>query len=213
MKPTPDMIIYTDGAARGNPGPAAFAFVVYRDGHTPLEEAGVLGRSTNNIAEYTALVRALEFAQGQGAKRLLVKSDSELLVKQMNGHYRVKNTHLRDLYEQAKDFCRKFDQVEIRHVSRSENSEADRLCNEVLDGIRDSGNTATHAQGGIHETEQRLRLAHEEIMTCLQDAAEIWAKGGSEELKSQEVWSDLEDILMARGLLQQRLESGQDEGA
>jgi ribonuclease HI len=208
------MIIHTDGAARGNPGPAAFAFVVYRDGQAPLEQAGLLGRSTNNIAEYTALVRALEFAKGQKSQRLLIKSDSELLVKQMSGHYRVKNAHLRDLYEEAKDLCRHFDQVEIRHVSRAQNSEADRLCNEVLDGIRDSGTTATQVQGGANETEQCLRLAHGEIMACLEDAAKNWARGGTEELRAEDVWSELEDILMARGLLHQRIESaGKDEGA
>src|SRR5205085_2832370 len=98
------------------------------------EEKGTLGSATNNIAEYTALVRALEHAARLGARRLLVYSDSELLVKQMSGEYRVKNDSLRALFEDAKLLCRDFDQVTIRHVPRAQNADADRLCNEALDG-------------------------------------------------------------------------------
>src|SRR5260370_17584867 len=90
-----------DGAARGNPGPAAFAFVIRRGGAPVIEEKGYLGSATNNIAEYTALVRALEHAAKLGARRLLVYSDSELLVKQLNGEYRVNNESLRPLFPEA----------------------------------------------------------------------------------------------------------------
>ncbi len=108
--------IHIDGAARGNPGPAAFAFIIQKEGAPALEEKGTLGTMTNNLAEYTALVRALERARELGAERLIVHSDSELLVKQMNGEYRVKNPDLRVLYDRARELGGQFKQVVIRHV-------------------------------------------------------------------------------------------------
>ena len=102
MPAPPTLTIHTDGASRGNPGAAAYAYVIARDGQPPIEEADCLGRMTNNQAEYTALVRALEHALELGTHhRLLIHSDSELMVKQMNGEYRVKNEELRGLYEEA----------------------------------------------------------------------------------------------------------------
>src|SRR5881398_493972 len=99
--------IYTDGAARGNPGPAAFAYVIRRtDGGILEEHSQCMGETTNNVAEYTALVRALERALALGAKKVLLHSDSELMVKQMRGEYKVKNEGLRDLYEQASELER-----------------------------------------------------------------------------------------------------------
>src|SRR5882724_2747250 len=92
--------VHIDGAARGNPGPGAYAFVLARPGHPPLEMAETLGRTTNNVAEYTALVHALERAAEMHGRRLVVYSDSELLVKQMNGEYRVKNEDLKALYDE-----------------------------------------------------------------------------------------------------------------
>src|SRR5262245_15118520 len=82
--------IYTDGASRANPGPAAFAYIIERPGESAIEEKGCLGDTTNNIAEYTALIRALEHAQRLGGRRLVINSDSELMVKQMLGAYKVK---------------------------------------------------------------------------------------------------------------------------
>ena len=111
--------IHIDGAARGNPGPAAFAYVIERDGEPPIEDKGCLGTSTNNQAEYTALVKVLERAAQLQARRLLIHSDSELLVKQMNGVYRVKNEDLRQLYEQAKRLAAQFERVTLRHVLRA----------------------------------------------------------------------------------------------
>src|SRR5215471_21198318 len=112
------LTIHTDGASRGNPGDAAFAYVIARDGQPPIEEADCLGSMTNNQAEYTALVRALEHALELGAAhRLLIHSDSELMVKQMNGEYRVKNEELRDLYEQARRLADRFEgPVTFKHV-------------------------------------------------------------------------------------------------
>src|SRR6266571_5110492 len=102
MAEFPLLTIHTDGAARGNPGPAAYAYTIERAGEEPIEEAGLLGQTTNNQAEYTALVKALEHALELGTRlRVVVHSDSELMVKQLNGEYRVKNEDLRPLYEDA----------------------------------------------------------------------------------------------------------------
>ncbi|GEM_PF-894101 len=133
------LTIHTDGASRGNPGPAAFAYVIARDGEEPIEEAGKLGRMTNNQAEYLALVRALEHALELGAHhRVVVHSDSELLVKQMKGEYRVKNADLRDLYDEASALCGRFNEsVDFCHVRREDNRRADALGNEALDGLRE----------------------------------------------------------------------------
>jgi ribonuclease HI len=130
--------IHTDGASRGNPGEAAFAFVLERPDGEVIEEGERLGQMTNNQAEYTALVRALERALELGAEHgVVLHSDSELMVKQMRGEYRVKNEELRDLYEQAQELARRFrGPVSFVHVRRAQNSRADALCNEALDGKR-----------------------------------------------------------------------------
>jgi ribonuclease HI len=133
MSKSATVTIYTDGAARGNPGPAAFAYVIQREGAPAIEEKGCLGNATNNVAEYEALVRALEHAHRLGARRVQVFSDSELLVRQMAGQYQVKNEGLRPLYEEARELCRQFEAVTIRHIRRSQNGRADALCNEALD--------------------------------------------------------------------------------
>jgi ribonuclease HI len=132
------LTIHTDGAARGNPGPAAYAYTIERDGEDEIAEADVLGEVTNNQAEYTALVKALEHAAELGSDaRVVVHSDSELMVKQLNGEYRVKNEDLRPLYEEAKRLIRHFPHgVTFRHVRREQNRRADQLCNEALDGLR-----------------------------------------------------------------------------
>jgi ribonuclease HI len=127
------LTIHIDGAARGNPGPAAYAFVISRDKGPAIVENGLLGKATNNQAEYSALIKALERAAREGAERLVIHSDSELLVKQMNGLYRVKNADLRVLHEQAKQLGDRFKEVVFRHVRREENQQADQLCNEALD--------------------------------------------------------------------------------
>src|SRR4051812_13830594 len=93
-------IIHTDGGSRGNPGPAAYAYVIERPGTPAIEVKAFLGRTTNNIAEYTGLVKALEHARALGARELVVHSDSELMVKQLRGEYKVKNEGLRPLYEE-----------------------------------------------------------------------------------------------------------------
>ncbi len=138
MSHSPTLHIHTDGASRGNPGAAAYAYVIAADDAESIEEAGCLGNLTNNQAEYIALVKALEHALELGPQhRLLVHSDSELLVKQMKGEYRVKNEELRGLFQQAQELAKQFTGgVTIRHVRREQNSRADALCNEALDGKR-----------------------------------------------------------------------------
>jgi ribonuclease HI len=127
------LTIHFDGAARGNPGPAAFAYVITGEGMAPVEAKRFLGTATNNQAEYQGLVHSLAKAGELGGKRLTVYSDSELVVKQMNGQYKVKNEDLRRLYDQAKGQSKQFDLVVIRHVRREENRRADELCNQALD--------------------------------------------------------------------------------
>ncbi len=123
-----------DGGARGNPGPAAFAYVLEAEDGTVLAAHGeAIGVATNNVAEYRALVAGLEKAVELGVGELEVVSDSELLVKQMNGEYRVKNTALRELSLDATRLARKLGRVRYRAVRRAENELADRLVNEALD--------------------------------------------------------------------------------
>lgn len=125
--------IHVNGASRGNPGPAAFAFVIARLGQHPVEKAETLGIATNNVAEYTALIRGLEAAADLGLMHLTVYSDSELVVRQMTGEYRVKHPDLRPLYLEAQARLKEFSSVTIIHIPREANTRADALCNEVLD--------------------------------------------------------------------------------
>lgn len=196
------LTIHIDGAARGNPGPAACAFVITREGTPPLEEAECLGSATNNVAEYTALLRALQRAAQLGGRQLLIRSDSELLVKQMNGLYRVKNEQLRDLYEQAKRLCARFDSVSLTHVPRSANSEADRLCNEVLDGVRASTPPSpTRTPGEARARATPKATVEERALGCLRAAAAAWAQGEAEAPSPEVVWNQLRTILEEGGHL------------
>src|SRR5581483_4498628 len=138
MPDAPLLMVHTDGASRGNPGAAAFAFVIRGDDQTLVEDAGRLGTLTNNQAEYMALIRALERAAQLGTQhRVLVHSDSELMVKQLNGQYKVKHPDLLGLYQQARGLCAQFEGgVQLVHVRREQNKRADALCNEALDGKR-----------------------------------------------------------------------------
>ena len=195
------LTIHTDGASRGNPGPAAFAYTIERDGEDPIEEAGRVGRMTNNQAEYTALVRALEHALELGAGcRVLVHSDSELLVKQMRGEYRVKNEDLRDLFEEARDLAGRFrGGVTFRHVRREENSRADALGNEALDGLREptprASNTPRAAPPAVKAAPPSLR---DQGVACLRRAAAAWA-GGAAAPAPEQVWDELVALLKRHG--------------
>jgi ribonuclease HI len=197
------LTIHTDGAARGNPGPAAFAYVIERAGEPPVEEAGRLGRLTNNQAEYTALVEALKHALELGADhRVVVHSDSELLVKQMNGEYRVKNEDLRDLYEQAQALCRRFrGGVAFRHVRREENRRADALGNEALDGLREPTPRASHFRPAPAPGPAAPPPLRAQAVDCLRRAAAAWAAGAPAPAPAPErVWDELVGLLRRHGV-------------
>jgi ribonuclease HI len=123
-----------DGGSRGNPGPASYGVVVRNDrGEIVAKLKKYIGRMTNNVAEYYGLIAALDYAQSKGVRALRVESDSELLVKQMLGHYKVKSVDLRPLFERAKKMSQTFESFRIAHVYREKNAEADALANEALD--------------------------------------------------------------------------------
>lgn len=132
--------LFTDGGSRGNPGPAAYGYVLEAEDGTVLDARGeAIGVATNNVAEYSALVAGLERALGIGVDELEVVSDSELLVKQMRGEYRVKNEALRELWEEAGSLARKVGRVTYTAVRREHNELADRLVNEALDRAESTG--------------------------------------------------------------------------
>lgn len=126
---------WIDGAARGNPGDAGFG-VVLEDGDEAVEVAGFLGRTTNNVAEYVALLAALALARRRGLERLVLHSDSELIVRQLEGRYRVRAPHLAPLFLRVVQLRRHIPDLEIRHVSRQDNHRADRLANLAIDERR-----------------------------------------------------------------------------
>src|SRR6267154_3204311 len=129
--------VYTaniDGAARGNPGPASYGLVLKRPDGTTLEILGkYIGRHTNNVAEYYALIAALDYATANGIKRLRVQSDSQLIVNQMKGLYKVKHPDLRPLHERAKKMAAGLEAFAIQYVPREQNREADAAANAALD--------------------------------------------------------------------------------
>jgi ribonuclease HI len=129
-----EAMLFADGGSRGNPGPAASGAVLLDAEGEIIEEVGAyLGVATNNVAEWTALVLGLEAAARRGIRRLRIRLDSELVVKQLGGEYRVKNAGLMPLYTRARGLLRGFAEVEIRHVPRKQNTLADALVNRVLD--------------------------------------------------------------------------------
>jgi ribonuclease HI len=126
--------LFTDGGSRGNPGPAAYGYVIEAEDGSVLASRGeAIGVATNNVAEYRALLAGLETAAEMGVNDLEVVSDSELLVKQMRGEYKVKNVALRALWEEAQSLSRRLGSVSYKAVRREQNELADRLVNEALD--------------------------------------------------------------------------------
>jgi ribonuclease HI len=125
--------LYIDGAARGNPGPAACGVLIRHEGEDLLERAEYLGRTTNNVAEYKGLLLGLKLAQQLGATHVAIHSDSELLVRQIQGRYKVKAAHLRPLYREARKALEALRGFTIQHVPRAENRAADGLANQALD--------------------------------------------------------------------------------
>ncbi|MBN1362534.1 MAG: phosphoribosylglycinamide formyltransferase [Sedimentisphaerales bacterium] len=151
-----ELIVHTDGGSRGNPGPAAAGFVIDDpQGSRLVAKAFFLGETTNNVAEYTALIKALEAAGQIGAASLTVLCDSELVVRQLDGQYKVKSEQIRPLYERVRELTSRFSTCRVRHVRREQNKDADRLVNLALDAGRDIDETpapATSAQ------QKKLRL-------------------------------------------------------
>lgn len=192
--------IHTDGAARGNPGPAAWSFVIETPGRPPVEAAECMGEATNNVAEYTALIRALERAAELKLARVAVFSDSELMVKQINGEYAVKSPELRDLHAEARELMRPFTAATISHVRRAENKRADALCNAALDG-------RSGAAPRKEPKKKRTRIARREdvdaaVLECLRGAAASWGASAGRvpatELVWDQIWSVLEDARIVR---------------
>ncbi|HET6371949.1 MAG TPA: ribonuclease HI family protein [Candidatus Polarisedimenticolia bacterium] len=138
-RPTPPpesrpLIAYIDGGARGNPGTAGFGVYVRDDaGHEVASLYGFLGHQTNNVAEYAGLLAALKYALAHGVTRLAIRSDSELLVRQIKGQYRVKNPVLQKLHRAALSLMHRVGSVSVDHVRREQNKEADLLANQAMD--------------------------------------------------------------------------------
>lgn len=199
-----------DGGSRGNPGPASYAVVLSRSGRTVIEEADTIGTATNNVAEYTALVRGLELAAEQGVQDLAVLSDSELLVKQMNGEYRVKSAELQDLYRQAGELRQRFRVVKLSHVRREQNKRADFLCNEAMDGRpRRRGEVYVEPPAGAVVAKPPAKTVgddrvREDAIECLRAAAEAWAAHGPRTPPPAMVWEQLWSILEEGGVLKKR---------
>jgi probable phosphoglycerate mutase len=146
-RPTGMHVAHIDGGSRGNPGPASYAVVVRApDGSTQFRIGKYLGRATNNVAEYYGLIGALDYAQQHNISRLVIRSDSELLVRQMQGRYKVKSADLRPLFERAQKMARSLAHFEILHVPRELNSEADELANLALDATGTVGGAVSAAR-------------------------------------------------------------------
>jgi ribonuclease HI len=129
----PELVIYSDGASRNNPGEAGAGVYIMTSAGEPVRIARYLGRTTNNIAEYTAAIIGLEYAVEQGATRVSLLADSELLVKQLNGQYKVKNEGLKPLYQKVKGLLARIGSTEVKYIPREQNKEADALANKAID--------------------------------------------------------------------------------
>jgi ribonuclease HI len=136
-KPPKRLTIYVDGASRGNPGPAAVGAVIKEEqGATILKVSSSIGRATNNQAEYSALIVALQEAMKLGADQVYINTDSQLMSEQINGNYKVRNAHIRPLFEKAMQLLTAFQYYSIDHIPRYLNSEADALANEALNNLK-----------------------------------------------------------------------------
>ncbi|HKY35089.1 MAG TPA: ribonuclease HI family protein [Polyangiaceae bacterium] len=131
-----EAVLWTDGAARGNPGPAGIGAVLKNaSGEVLYTGSEYLGHTTNNVAEYKAVLLGLSGALAQGIRHVEVRADSELLIKQLKGEYRVKSVGLRPLYEEARRLIARFASVKLTHIRRELNGEADRLANQGIDQV------------------------------------------------------------------------------
>jgi ribonuclease HI len=134
--PTGEAVLWTDGAARGNPGPAGIGAILKSStGEVLFTGSEYLGHTTNNVAEYKAVLLGLAGALAQGVTRIELRADSELLIKQLKGEYRVKSPGLRPLFDEAKRLIARFASVKLTHIRRELNGEADRLANQGIDQV------------------------------------------------------------------------------
>ena len=157
-------LAYIDGASRGNPGPASYAVLIRRPNGDVMDRLHkAIGQSTNNVAEYYALIGALDYAHAHRIRKLRVRSDSELLVRQMKGHYRVKSFALRQLHERARKLAAALDYFAIEHVPREENREADKLANEALERTDERQTVSPGAHGEAHKAKLETRPAEKRI--------------------------------------------------
>ncbi|AGB41777.1 ribonuclease HI [Halobacteroides halobius DSM 5150] len=132
-----NLTMYTDGGSRGNPGPAGVGAVIYNNGQKVEELFEYIGRATNNVAEYKAVILGLKLlADNYSQAKIEIKADSQLLVKQLTGEYKVKSDNLKPLYQQIKELITNFSKVEFTHIPREENKEADALANQAMDKCR-----------------------------------------------------------------------------
>lgn len=161
-----------DGGSRGNPGPAAYGVVV-RDpaGNIVARLKKYIGRTTNNVAEYYGLIAALDYAQARSIRAVRVESDSELLVRQMRGQYKVKSPELRPLFEQARKMAQSFASFSIQHLYREQNSEADTLANQALDET--AGAPAATAPRGAKSPPGRIRARYERGVLIPRDPLDL----------------------------------------
>lgn len=199
-------VIHIDGASRGNPGDAAYAVVITLPGQSPIEEAGVLGKETNNVAEYTALIKSLEKAKHLGLRRLHIHSDSELVVKQVKGEYKIKNDDLKWLADEARKLMNDFASVTLTHIRREQNKRADQLCNIALDSAKPkkaapvAGEKAPAKKPAATVGDGRVR---EDALECLRSARAVWSRG--ENIPSPElVWDQIWSILEEGGVLKKK---------
>ena len=130
-------VIYSDGASRGNPGPAGAGFAIYRGERLVEAQAQYLGEQTNNQAEYNAFILGLERALNLGAKEVVARADSELMVRQLKGEYKVRNAQLKGLYQRCLELIEKLEYFTAEHIPREQNAEADSLANRALDEFAD----------------------------------------------------------------------------
>jgi len=163
--------INIDGGSRGNPGPAAYG-VIIRDGSGVVvaKLKKYIGRMTNNVAEYYGLIAALDYAESHNVKAIRIESDSELLVKQMRGQYKVKSEDLRPLFERALKMSKTFESFRIEHVYREQNREADALANEALD------ETEAKAPGGVPAKKTAAPVAKSEPASSKPEPRKIQAR-------------------------------------
>ena len=164
-----------DGGSRGNPGPASYG-VVIRDGRGEIvaKLKKYIGRMTNNVAEYYGLIAAMDYAQSHGIRALRIESDSELLVKQMRGQYKVKSEDLRPLFERAQKMSKAFDPFRIEHVYREQNREADALANEALDETEGKASGSAAKQTGSATAKPEPARSKAEAEFSLSRQAEVF---------------------------------------